>query len=160
MATVKSLNFPQDIISTSGISTSSLSSPLTEKSALSESKHYSFSSVSTGDYFPQEFSASLQNLVNRSERESIESWSYDRSINSHTNTTIGNNEFPYFLTQQFPDQPPLPPPEFDISPSDDQILSPEELDAIFDSFSAAADDHDYGMVYRGNNDVMPDVLDE
>jgi len=163
MPIVDTLNFAQDIISTSDISatSSSLSSSTTEKSALSEGSHYSFSSVSTDNYFSQELSASLQNLINQGEqRENIEYWAYEPSINSHENS-IGNNEFPYFLTQPLSNRPPPPPLEFDVSPSDDQILSTEELDAIFDSFSAAADGHnDYRIVYRDNKNHIIDLLED
>jgi len=158
METVNTLNFAKDIISTSDISTtSSLSSSITEKSVLSESSNYSFSSVSPDDYMSQELSASLQNLINQDEqREDIEFWPYDPSINS-----FDNNELSYFLTQQLSNQPPPPPFEFDISPSDDQILSPEEFDAIFESFTAAADGHnDRKMVYQDNNNPMFGLLED
>lgn len=155
------LNSAQGMVSTSNVPmTSSMSSSISEKSTLFESSNNSFGgSITPDDYLPRELSVSFQNLVNQGEqRKDID---FDPSMNPHTNTmTIDNNEFSYFLTQNFSNPPPPPPLEFDVSPSNDQILSPEEFDAIFESFAAAADGRDdYKMAYRNNNIPMFDLLE-
>ncbi|CAG8565362.1 15159_t:CDS:1 [Acaulospora colombiana] len=154
--TVDNFNSINNIISTSNMSTtSSLSSSITEKSTSSESSDYSFSSFSPEDNLSQELSVSLQNLINHGEQEGIEFVPHDSFINSHANTIntmtlINNYEFSHYP----------PPLEFDVSPSDDQILSPEEFDAIFESFFAAADGRsDCNMISQDIDNPMFDLLE-
>ncbi|CAG8549759.1 11635_t:CDS:2 [Diversispora eburnea] len=116
------INTNKNIISnSSSIVSPSSSSSMTERSILSEGKIYS-NYTNYSNYYSQELSESLQHLMN------IEFWLYDSQINNSQQQQ-----------QLFSKSKLLPPPPLEIdvsSSSNEEILSPEEFDSIFQSFAA------------------------